>query len=176
MTPTLYWIKGPWSGKLAISARPRGGDWLEDEVLGWRAAGVDAVLSLLTPEENIDLQLGSESALAQGHGLRFLSLPVEDRGVPSSWEEVTCVVEKVDEMLRSGRNVALHCRQGIGRSGMIAAAVLVKAGNKFDEALKLISDVRGVPVPETSEQREWIRKFSARESPTVGPLSRASVK
>jgi len=74
MNPKLYWITGPWPGKLAISARPRGGDWLEDEISGWRTAGVDAVVSLLTPDENEDLQLVSEADLAQARGLRFVSL------------------------------------------------------------------------------------------------------
>lgn len=176
MNPKLYWIKGPWPGKLAISARPRGGDWLEDEISGWRKAGVDAVVSLLTPQENGELQLGAESSLAQSRGLRFLSLPVGDRGVPSSWDDALLAVENVSEMLREGRNVAVHCRQGIGRSGMIAAAVLVEHGNTPDDALKLISEVRGVPVPETPEQREWVKKFSKRQAPSVVPLTRASVK
>ena len=29
MSTRLYWADGPWSGKLALAARPRGGDWLE---------------------------------------------------------------------------------------------------------------------------------------------------
>jgi hypothetical protein len=35
MTTELFWIPGPWKGKLAIVPRPRGGDWLDDEVGGW---------------------------------------------------------------------------------------------------------------------------------------------
>src|SRR5580698_9916229 len=121
MNPKLYWVDGPWPGKLAISARPRG-DWLEDEICGWRRAGVDAVVSLLTPQENEDLQLGEESDLAQARGLHFLSLPIEDRGVPADWEAASRAVAQAGEMLKRGRNVAVHCRQGIGRSGVIAAA------------------------------------------------------
>jgi protein-tyrosine phosphatase len=176
MNPKLYWIKGPWPGKLAISARPRGGDWLEDEISGWRTAGVDAVVSLLTPRENEDLELDAESSLTQARGLRFVSLPVEDRSVPSSWEDALHAVDKVAEILQQGRNVAVHCRQGVGRSGIIAAAVLVKHGSTPDDALKLISDARGVPVPETPEQREWVRRFSRRAAATALPLTRASVK
>lgn len=48
MRNETYWVNGPWLGKLAIGPRPRGGDWLEDEVSAWRLAGIDAVLSLLT--------------------------------------------------------------------------------------------------------------------------------
>ena len=36
----LYWISGPWAGKLAIAARPRGGDWLEDEIRDWKNGGI----------------------------------------------------------------------------------------------------------------------------------------
>jgi protein-tyrosine phosphatase len=176
MNPKPYWIKGPWPGRLAISARPRGGDWLEDEISGWRIAGVDAVLSLLTPQENRDLQLDAESSLAQNRGIRFLSLPTEDRSVPSSWEDVSRAIEKLGETLRQGRNVAVHCRQGIGRSSMIAAALLIEEGSAQDQALKLISEVRGLPVPETPEQLEWVKKFSEREAPATRRLTRASVK
>ncbi len=51
MRTDLYWIDGPWNGRLAIAARPRGGDWLDDEVGSWRQAGLDMMVSLLTPDE-----------------------------------------------------------------------------------------------------------------------------
>jgi protein-tyrosine phosphatase len=174
MNPRLYWIDGPWPGKLAISARPRGGDWLEDEISGWRRAGVDAIVSLLTPPENKDLQLSEESRLAQAHGLRFVSLPIEDRSVPPSWEDALSVIAKASEMLLQGKNVAVHCRQGIGRSGILAAALLIKSGSTPGDALTQISGVRGLAVPETSEQMAWIQEFSQREAPSV--VTRASAK
>ncbi len=176
MNPKLYWIDGPWPGKLAISARPRGSDWLGDDISGWRNAGIDAVVSLLTTQENKDLQLNEESKLAQNQGIRFVSLPVEDRGVPLSWEEALRVVAKASEMLRQGRHVAVHCRQGIGRSGMIAAALLIQGGSTPGDALTQISGVRGLPVPETEEQLAWVREFSTRATPSVAPFTRASVK
>ena len=57
MNPDLFWIPGPWRGKLAVAARPRGGDWLEDEASGWRQAGLDVVVSLLEKEEAAQLEL-----------------------------------------------------------------------------------------------------------------------
>src|SRR5882724_8952743 len=167
MNPKLYWINGPWPGRLAISARPRGGDWLEDEISGWRSAGVDAVVSLLTSHENNDLQLSEESRLAETHGLRFVSLPIEDRGVPPSWEEASRAIAKATEMLQQGKNVAVHCRQGIGRSGILAAALLIKSGSTPGDALTQISGVRGLSVPETPEQMAWIQEFSQREAPSA---------
>ena len=42
MNAGLVWIRGDWPGHLAVVKRPRGGDWLEDEVDGWRR--VDSTL------------------------------------------------------------------------------------------------------------------------------------
>jgi protein-tyrosine phosphatase len=175
MNPKLYWIDGPWQGKLAISARPRGGDWLEDDISGWRRAGVDVVVSLLTTQENADLQLGEESSLSQPRGLRFLSFPVEDRGVPVSQQGALAAVAKVNEMLQQGKNVAVHCRQGIGRSGMFVTASLVLCGWAVNDAMNLVSQARGLTVPETPEQREWIREISKKISLPI-QSTRASVK
>jgi protein-tyrosine phosphatase len=159
-TPNLYWIEARWPGRLAISARPRGGDWLDDEIRGWRAAGVDTVVSLLTPDETDELTLRDEAVLSAAHSIRFLSLPVPDLGVPASQVQAVDSIRALIEELERGRNIAIHCRQGIGRSGMIAAALLVTAGADPREAFRRISEVRGVPVPETDEQRNWVASLA----------------
>ena len=83
----LHWISGPWTGRLAIAARPRGGDWLTEEMRAWRQAGVDTVVSLLTAGEEMDLDLVGERAAAQVSGMSFLSFPIVDRCVPDSQHE-----------------------------------------------------------------------------------------
>lgn len=40
MKSDLFWINGPWPGRLAIMPRPRSGDWLEDEIQAWSGAAV----------------------------------------------------------------------------------------------------------------------------------------
>ena len=57
MKPDLFWIPGPWRGRLAVATRPRGGDWLEDEAIGWRRAGIDVIVSLLEEDEAAQLDL-----------------------------------------------------------------------------------------------------------------------
>jgi hypothetical protein len=63
MKPSISWIPGPWVGKLAILARPRGGDWLADEVEGWRDAGLEVVVSLLSKGEEVEISFARISTV-----------------------------------------------------------------------------------------------------------------
>ena len=161
ISTNLYWIPGPWVGKLAIAARPRGGDWLGNEMRGWQEAGVSTVLSLLTEDEAADLDLVAESGAARSAGMTFRSLPIPDRQVPSSPSQVAPVLEELDADLSAGDNVVIHCRQGVGRSGMIAACLLVVRGTNPASAVATVGKARGTAVPETPEQRHWIDLFAS---------------
>ena len=87
MSTEIHWLEGPWPGKLGLAAGPRGGDWLEDEVQSWKGAGVDAVLSPLTSEQEQDLELSDEAGETSGQGLDFSSFPIPDRQAPPSEEK-----------------------------------------------------------------------------------------
>jgi hypothetical protein len=91
-----YWIEGPWKGRLAIVPRPRGGDWLEDEISGWREAGINTVVSFLTPDEVTDFELEAENKPCEGHGIRFVSFPIPDRGVPASTAAAANLVDDLN--------------------------------------------------------------------------------
>jgi protein-tyrosine phosphatase len=161
MFTELFWIEGPWPGRLAISPRPRGGDWLEEEMKAWRQAGVDAVVSLLTPEEAADLSLEQERSHSEANGIEFYSLPIADRSVPASDRDAAQLIGKLDAALSHGKKVAIHCRQGIGRSALIAAGLLIEQGLSPEEAIQRVSRARHAPTPETPEQRAWIDSFAA---------------
>ena len=157
MKPKLFWIPGPWRGKLAVASRPRGGDWLEDEINGWRKAGLDVVVSLLEEDEAAQFELGHEGDVAESKGVGFISFPIPDRGVPASTREALSLFSEVAAALEEGKNVAVHCRQGIGRSGLIAAGVLLTSGMGVEKALEAVSAARGETVPETPAQLQWIK-------------------
>lgn len=158
---TFYSIGGPWKGQLAIVPRPRGGDWLEDDLRALRENGLDVIVSLLTPGEAKELDLDQEGRLAQAAGLQFLQFPITDYGVPPSVESTLALIERLEAVLTSGKNVGIHCRQGIGRSTTIAASLLVRGGIDPVEALGRVGKARGRSVPDTPEQSEWVRSFAS---------------
>jgi protein-tyrosine phosphatase len=159
MQAEIYFTSGAWPGRLAVAPRPRGGDWLEDEARSWRRSGVDVVVSALTSDEVANLALSDEQELLRSHDIIFVSFPIVDRTIPTSQADVGTLVERLARFILDGKNVLIHCRQGIGRSALIAACVLVALGVSADTALEEIAKARGCPVPETIEQRRWIKEF-----------------
>ncbi|MCW4460135.1 hypothetical protein OK349_00310 [Sphingomonas sp. BT-65] len=152
MPSDLYWIDTESSQRLAIMARPRSGDWLEDEIEHWKRSGVEIAVSLLEPEEVAELGLEEEAAICEQNGIRFVSFPIADRTVP---EDAAAAKRFAAEIAATGRPVAIHCRAGIGRSSIIAVAVLVNNGIDPAAALAAIGSARGLSVPDTDAQRAW---------------------
>jgi protein-tyrosine phosphatase len=161
MKAQLHAIDGPWPGKLIVLPRPRGGDWLEDEVAAWSGAGVGTVVSLLTKDEEADLDLSAEAEIVRQQGLQFLSFPIPDYSVPPSRAKAAEFVAQLGEILNQGSNVIIHCRGGLGRAPLVAASVLATVGVPPAIAFQRISDVRRSTVPETPEQRQWVIDFAA---------------
>lgn len=144
-----------------MASRPRGGDWIEDEIEAWQQAGLDVVVSLLEEQEAAQFELGHEGDVAKSKGVRFISFPIPDRGVPTSTREAHSLFSTVAATLEEGKNVAVHCRQGIGRSGLIATGVLLTSGMGVDKALEVVSAARGESIPETPTQLQWIKHLPA---------------
>ena len=160
MLPVTYPIEGPWRGRLAIIARPRGGEWLEEELQALKEAHFDVVLSLLTSEEADELGLSKEAQLSAKHGLEFLSFPIPDLGVPAPPNAAREFLNELLNALRAGKQVAIHCRQGIGRSGLIATSLLVMEAIDPFTAFRKVSAARNLAVPETDQQRDWVMELS----------------
>ena len=66
----VHWINGQWPGRLAILARPRGGEWLQDEVVSWAHSRLQVIVSLLTVDEANELELTDEARLCQSTAKR----------------------------------------------------------------------------------------------------------
>lgn len=159
MQPTLYEIERIGSGRLAVMGRPRAGDWVSDEFAGLARLGVTEIVSLLESAEARELDLAEESAHCAAAGIRFHSFPITDRGVPASPEDLSRLACRLYHSCAGGSFAAIHCRAGIGRSGLVGAAVLLHCGFTVRDALSSISKARGVQVPDTTEQSEWLLRY-----------------
>jgi protein-tyrosine phosphatase len=164
LLPDVYWVRELPGVRLALMPRPRGGEYLADEIAGWSRLGVETVVSLLEPHEIRELDLAQEESLCLGFNLQFISFPIPDRGVPSNSANLLKLLTTLEAQLRSGHSVAVHCRAGIGRSGLIGACILNAFGVDPDSAFGILSRARGVTIPDTDAQVTWVRDYTRNRS------------
>src|SRR5690242_17844158 len=123
----VYWINAN-PARIGIMVRPRGHDWLLDDLRALKQSGVDVVSALTTTEAD-DLGLSAEADGCAENGLLFLPFPIEDRAVPAHSAQFELFFNQLLERARNGESVVIHGRAGIGRSSLIAACVLIGMGS-----------------------------------------------
>ncbi|TWE13333.1 protein-tyrosine phosphatase family protein [Rudaeicoccus suwonensis] len=164
MIPTIFRIPISTPGTLSIISRPRGGDWLADEIHGLKLLGIHVVVSLLTVEEEIELDLRDEKRVVEAAGILFRRLRTPDRGIPDR-HRTQDLADQLGAQLAAGSNIAIHCRYSIGRASLFSAAVMVRAGTRAATAWSCIEHARGLSVPDTDEQRQFIDSLGRARRP-----------
>lgn len=156
----VFWIGDT---GLAIVLRPRGDEWLENDLERIRMAGIQTIVSTIEPWEARDLGLSDEGATVERLKMRFIWYPLRDRSVPPDRHAFTDFVVKLGRRLQSGEKIGVHCKGCIGRSTVVTASTLIKLGWSAERALDEIEVARGCSVPDTEEQRDWILDFGDAE-------------
>jgi hypothetical protein len=152
----IHWIAGIEPHRLGLMARPRGGEDLPVAVEAWRLAGVGVVVSLLEPAEMRELLLQEQATLCAEHGIEFRSFPIPDHGTPANSSELSRFLDELHDRLLAGKAVAIHCRAGIGRTGLVAACLTYRLGVPVEDVFHVLSRCRGLAMPDTTAQVEWV--------------------
>ncbi len=156
---SVLWIGEATPSRLAIVLRPRGDEGLKADLEAVRAEGIDILVSLLTREDNEDLGLTEEGKIAEQLGMQFISYPILDRCTPSDAASFRRLVTTLRDQARAGKAIGAHCRGCIGRATVLLASIMISLGCQPAQVLRQIERARGFPVPDTSEQLEWILNF-----------------
>ena len=101
--------------------------------------------------------------------IQYHRFPIRDRSLPESLDHTYRVMRTLHDNERQDRICAVHCRGGIGRTGMVVGCWLVESGiaGSGDEALETIARewqtvekcVRFPHSPETGPQFEYVQNF-----------------
>ncbi|HXS27432.1 MAG TPA: ADP-ribosylglycohydrolase family protein [Steroidobacteraceae bacterium] len=126
------------------------------------ALGVDTIVDLTAADEPLPRYDDLLPAEVEHH--RF---PIRDHGIPAVPAHMTDILETIESALRSGRRVYVHCRAGIGRTGMVVGCLLVEHGSTGEQALELLNGAwqqcaRAADwpsVPETETQIAYVRSW-----------------
>ena len=123
--------------------------------------GISSIVSLIDTDECRLIGVPSLSTQAVAAGLDWRDFPITDRAVPEPDQSAAFQQLLVDlsTMLDDGARLAIHCRAGVGRSGLLAAALLVWRGVAADEAIAAIRHCRPGAI-ETDGQERYIRSLA----------------
>ncbi len=122
--------------------------------------GVAVLVSLVEASEAADLGLDLEglARACAAHGSVFRHAPIADMGVPDAAFEAgwARLGPWLAAELRRGRRIAIHCRAGLGRSGTVAARLLIELGLDPALAIDRVRAARPGAI-ETRAQEEHLR-------------------
>ncbi|BCB18143.1 hypothetical protein OCUBac02_10370 [Bosea sp. ANAM02] len=98
------------------------------------------------------------AAAIHAAGLEWVHLPIPDYGVPDAafmagWRKLDLA-----DRLREGESWAIHCRAGLGRTGTIAALLLVENGAGAAEAIARIRREHDAAAVETAAQEGFLNQ------------------
>jgi ADP-ribosyl-[dinitrogen reductase] hydrolase len=144
-----------------------GASWqrdLDTDVRVIREWGATAVVTLIEDHEFEMLGVERLSAAVRDAGMEWHHLPIRDVDVPDAHFEAgwASAGVRLGNQLRNGERVLVHCRGGLGRTGMVAARLLVEvAGVTPRQALDDVRKARQGAV-ETPEQEAWVLELERR--------------
>lgn len=135
---------------------------LRDTIAQFSEQGIKGLVSLTPKHEMEKLGLTAIPALCTEFGINWFYAPIDDHQAPSDTfdQEWPSQRAKVHAILDSQHGVALHCIGGQGRTGTIAAQLLIERGLNFEEARAEVKAVKpGALTIET--QVNYLQAFAA---------------
>jgi protein-tyrosine phosphatase len=140
---TLYWI----TNDLAVSRAPRIEEW--PEVL---EAGISCVFDLRA-------EAATDPQVLERYNLAHIHVPIAEGAAPVD-ADLEALTQAVINAVENGRRVLLHCREGRGRSPLVACATLVRQGLPLPEAFRVLRTARP-DVALSDDQALALQRYSA---------------
>ena len=151
------------AGRLGITPCPgrrdRGRD-LSTDLAQLRSQGVTRLLCLLTDSELHWAGVPDLGPRAQAAGLTYRRLPVPHQGTPHAVDAIE-LVRWCRQAMEQGETVVLTSMGGLGRSGTIAACLLVASGMSPDTAIAAVREATGPRAFGRVAQEDFVVDFAA---------------
>lgn len=149
-----------------------GDPWARDldiDLAAIRAWGASLILTLMERQEFDCLNVSDLSKRVAAHGMGWLHMPIPDQDIPGPDFEGPWSTRRVVILarLQAGDKILVHCRGGLGRTGLVAAMILIETGAVPEAAVTAVRKVRPGAI-ETRRQEEFVLQY--RPVPEGGTL------
>ncbi|WP_186370564.1 ADP-ribosylglycohydrolase family protein [Enterobacter sp. DE0047] len=125
-----------------------------DFIKSW---GASAVVSLMTDEELASLHVGALGTEVEARDMDWFQLPITDGTMPDETFERRWVYAglRLRTLLREGKCILVHCRSGLGRTGLISARLLIELGMSAEESIAAVNEARPGSL-ESTVQKQYL--------------------
>jgi Cyclin-dependent kinase inhibitor 3 (CDKN3) len=157
--PNSYWV---FPDRLLAGEHPAGfGQDVRGRLERLHLAGIDAFFDLTEEGEE-----PAYDPLLPAH-VEYRRFPIGDHGVPLNVKETRNVLSAMRDAFTRQRRAYLHCRAGIGRTGLVAGCLLAEDIGDGKKALTKLNELwpqsarsaQWPRVPQTPEQADYIRHW-----------------
>ncbi len=130
---------------------------LAEDLRTIRAWGATTVVTLIEEAEFPILAVEDLGPETQQHGMDWLHLPIRDVDVPDyRFEDAWPVAGPIlHQRLDRGQGILIHCRGGLGRTGLVAGLILVERGIAPPDAIERVRAARSHAI-ETEAQEDCV--------------------
>jgi ADP-ribosyl-[dinitrogen reductase] hydrolase len=140
------------------------GAWHRDthlDIAAIKSWGASVVVSLLEDHEYAELNVPELPAL-YAQQFRWFNLPFADKCAPdASWSDNWISIRgEIKKHLASNAKILIHCKGGFGRTGTVAALILMDHGYSAANAIAACRKARKFAV-ETTSQQEFVCSYRA---------------
>ena len=137
------------------------GIWMRDleiDLDSIAADGYRAIYSLMEDAEYLELQVPLKKLRsgARARGIELHHLPIEDVSVPDRGFEMRWLHAgaRARYLLERGERVLVHCKGGLGRSGLVAARIMVELGYSAGEAIDAVRAARKGAIETLAQEQD----------------------
>ena len=136
---------------------------LAEDLAAIRAWPAAMLVSLIEDREFVRLGVADLGQAVQAAGLSWCHLPIADMQPPGpdfeqAWRGWS---ERFGQAFTRGESIVLHCAGGLGRSGTVAALLLIDRGVPAVEAMKRVRAARPGAI-ETASQEAYLLEHESK--------------
>jgi len=120
------------------------------------------------------LQVTTLPETVERAGMLWLHLPIPDGGVPDgtwemAWDQASRALRSA---LTKGSRIVIHCKGGLGRTGLVASLLLVESGIDARTAMRMVRETRPGAIETVGQEQyiiDWERRLKGGSAPHVQP-------
>jgi protein-tyrosine phosphatase len=118
-------------------------------------------VSLMEDFEYTRFHIGGLFNEVKARGSHVLHYPIVDVSVPTNAATFRVLIETIRTHLQAGEHIFVHCKGGLGRTGLVVACLLVRLGHSAERAVQITRETRKGTI-QTPSQERWVYDYARR--------------